>query len=150
MNKRMASIIKMLSSTSDGEVVNAARMLGRTLNQHGKDWNDLGEYLSRWSAISEQEAAPVTPPPRHTTTNSVRPGWERRASEQPVDHKLVKQRVDELLDHLAKLSRKDLNFIEGIAERFDLYGVRTQISSAQQAWVESLYTQYVENKGRRR
>ena len=63
--------------------------------------------------------------------------WERRAAEQPVDHALVKERVEELLNHLEKLSRKDLNFIESLAESFDLYGARTHISSAQQSWPHS-------------
>lgn len=152
MNKRMASIIKMLSSTSDGEVVNAARMLGRMLKDNGKDWNDLGEYLSRWNATAApQPPAPATPPPRHTTTNAVRPGWERRATETPVDTDLVKEQVEELLSNwLARLPRKDSNFIETMAESFELYGKRTFISSAQASWVQSLYTQYVDNKGRRR
>jgi hypothetical protein len=151
MNKRMAAIIKMLSSTSDGEVVNAARMLGRMLKDNGKDWNDLGEYLSRWNSFSVPDPSTVVAPPRHTTTNSVRPGWERRATEQPVDRDLVKSQIEELMEGwIAKLNRKDTNFIEGLSDRFELYGERTIISPAQAGLVQSLYTQYVENKGRRR
>lgn len=150
MNKRMAAIIKMLSSTSDGEVVNAARLLGRTLKDHGKDWNDLGEYLSRWNVLAAPEPTVVTTP-RHTTTNAVRPGWERRASDTPVDYALVKEQLDAIASAwLHKLSRKDSNFIESLAESFDLYGDRTRISPSQAGWVQNLYTQYVLNNGRRR
>lgn len=155
MNKRMAAIIKMLSSTSDGEVVNAARMLGRMLKDHGKDWNDLGEYLSRWNTISDREntAKPAAAPPRHTTTNAVKPGWERRTNSDlpPVDIDIVKDQVEELLSNwLSRLNRKDSNFIESMSESFDLYGKNTFVSHAQANWVQSLYIQYIDNKGRRR
>lgn len=153
MNKKMVAVIKMLSATNDAEVLIAARALGRLLREHGKDWNDLGEYLARWNPIADKEysVTPAAAPPRHTTTNAVKPGWERRAGSGSVDIEIVRSQIDDLMSyHLAKLSRKDSNFIEGLSESFDMYGSNTFISSAQAAWVQSLYTQYVDNKGRRR
>ena len=43
---RLRQLILMLSSSHDGEVVNAARAIGRTLRDSGHDWHDLVADLS--------------------------------------------------------------------------------------------------------
>jgi hypothetical protein len=79
------------------------------------------------------------------------PSWHRRTAEPAaVDLDEVKERVEALVDHLTRMKRQEQNFIEGLIERFDMYGSRTLISPAQRDWVYSLHTQYVENKGRYR
>jgi hypothetical protein len=43
---RLQKLLLMLSSERDGEVVNAARAIGRALQTVGADWNDLAGHLS--------------------------------------------------------------------------------------------------------
>ena len=43
--QRLEKLLLMLSSESDGEVVNAARAIGRTLETSGFDWHDLATSL---------------------------------------------------------------------------------------------------------
>jgi hypothetical protein len=154
VNKRMVAIIKMLSSTSDGEVVNAARLLGAELKRQGKDWHDLGEYLSRWDGGAGP--IPAKPEPRTTRGQAPEaprpyPGWQRRAAETAVDLTKAKEMVEELLtNHLTRLSRKDANFIEAMSDAFDIYGERTKVSEGQYNWIQNLHTNFCENKGRRR
>lgn len=150
MNNRMAALVRMLGSTNDGEVANAARMLGAALKAHGLSYNDLGDYVARWSGVAAPEPArPVTPSTR-TQANSP-PGWQRRNAEPAVDRELVREQVDDLVNnYLSRLRRKDANFIESLAESLDIYGERTTITPAQASWVAGLYTMYAENKGRRR
>jgi hypothetical protein len=50
---KLRKLLLMLSSNKDGEVVNAARAIERTLRAANADWHDLTERLS----------APRSPPP---------------------------------------------------------------------------------------
>jgi hypothetical protein len=146
----MAAIIKMLSSTHEAEVISAARALGMELTRNGKDWNDLGSYLEKWTGIADQAPEPeARPEPR--PGRPAGPSWHRRTAEPAaVDLDEVKERVEALVDHLTRMKRNEQNFIEGMIERFDMYGSRTLISPAQRDFVYDLYTKYAENKGRYR
>jgi hypothetical protein len=132
MNKRMAAIIKMLSSKHEAEVISAARALGAELTRNGKDWNDLGSYLASWDGMARAEPAPPPKRPKtQTYSGGNAPSWTRRARDpDPVD--------------------KDRDFVEGLIDRFDTYAERTFISPAQRDWVNNLYHNFVENKRRRR
>jgi hypothetical protein len=44
--ERLEKLLLMLSSSQDGEVVNAARAIGRALQADGHDWHDLARQLS--------------------------------------------------------------------------------------------------------
>ncbi len=65
---RLGQLIRMLSSNSDGEALNAARALGRTLAGVTLDFNDL-------AAAVEGRAGPFvySPPPRPTYRPDPRP-----------------------------------------------------------------------------
>jgi hypothetical protein len=43
--ERLEKLLLMLSSDQDGEVVNAARAIGRALRDSGSDWHDLASQL---------------------------------------------------------------------------------------------------------
>jgi hypothetical protein len=43
--ERLEKLLLMLSSDQPGEVVNAARAIGRTLRDNGSDWHDLARRL---------------------------------------------------------------------------------------------------------
>jgi hypothetical protein len=155
MNKRMAAIIKMLSSKHEAEVVSAARALGAELTRNGKDWNDLGSYLASWDGMERAEPAPPPERPRTQTYSGSGPSagasWTRRARDPaPVDIAEVNQRAEALANYLRVMSRQDQNFIESILDRFDMYQERALISPAQRDWVYNLYDKLVENKGRYR
>ena len=155
MNDRMAALVKMLSSTHDGEVVNAARAIGKMLAAHGLDWNDLGTYLSRWSGIAEApppppRAADIRPRPQ---TYSGGPSWKRRAAAaEDVDTDLVNSKLSELGGYTHVMKRQDRDFVESLIEKFDQYAERTFVSPAQRDWVDNLYRNFIENnrRGRRR
>jgi hypothetical protein len=42
---RLAQLLLLLSSDKDGEITNAARAIGQTLNKAGCDWHDLTATL---------------------------------------------------------------------------------------------------------
>lgn len=162
MNKRMGAIIKMLSSQHAGEVFSAARALELELKRNGKDWNDLGAYLERWTGIAEAEApAPPPPPPRaadvrpraQTYTGKARPGagWERRSRDpDPVDIDLVNSKLSELGGYTHRMKRQDRDFVESLIEKFDMYQERTFVSPPQRDWVDNLYRNFIESSRRGR
>jgi hypothetical protein len=46
IDPKLQKLILMLSSSSDGEVVNAARALGRLLQNEGHDWHDFVRWVN--------------------------------------------------------------------------------------------------------
>jgi hypothetical protein len=145
MNKRMVAIIKMLSSTSDGEVVNAARSLGRMLEAAGLDWNDLGDYLARWPGMKEPDKPQPQPEKPRTQTYSggaQQPGWKRRSEQYHVDVELVGEQVTALSQYTRVMRRADRDFIESLEAKLDMYGERTFVSEAQAKWVNDLYERH--------
>jgi hypothetical protein len=152
MNKRMAAIIKMLSSKHEAEVISAARALGAELTRNGKDWNDLGSYLASWDGMERAEPAPPPKPPKtQTYSGGNAPSWTRRARDpDPVDKDLVNSKLSELGGYTHVMKRVDRDFVEGLIDRFDTYAERTFVSPAQRDWVNNLYHNFVESKRRRR
>jgi hypothetical protein len=159
MNKRMAAIIKMLSSKHDGEIANAARHLGLELAKHGKDWNDLGAYLEKWSGIADPEPPkrepPKQPPPEKPRAQTYsggerQPGWKRRADRinKDVDTDLVQDQVADLARHTERMRSNSREFIEEMTMRFEQWGNRTRVSPAQADYVNDLWEQFA--SGRRR
>jgi hypothetical protein len=140
----MGAIIRMLSSGHDGEVVNAARALGRILTEHGKDWNDLGTYLESWPGIAE-----AAPERQHEPYPSKGPSWQRRAAPEEVDIDEVHTKLQELAGYTHLMRRQDRDFVEGRLDAFDMYRERTMVTPGQRNYVEGLYVRYCENKGRR-
>lgn len=56
---RVKQLVLMLSSDQDGEVISAARALGRTLRAAGSDWHELADSLV---SISPAQRPPKSPP----------------------------------------------------------------------------------------
>ena len=61
---KLAKIIPMLSSPNDGEVVNTARAIERTLKGIGADWHDLAKALTAPAMARPEAAEPKPKPPR--------------------------------------------------------------------------------------
>jgi hypothetical protein len=58
---RLKKLLLMLSSERDGEVVNAARLIGTTLRRADSDWHDLAAGLLE----TPTNKKPPSPPPLH-------------------------------------------------------------------------------------
>lgn len=44
-DSKLQKLVAMLASDQDGEVINAARMIGRYLRTIGRDWNDVAAAI---------------------------------------------------------------------------------------------------------
>lgn len=92
ISARLRALILMLSSDQDGEVVNAARLIGATLRSQQLDWHDLAKALlekpqayfyESWDDDDEEDEddyeppkpPPTPPPPRH------RPKWRKASTD---------------------------------------------------------------------
>jgi hypothetical protein len=90
---RIGQLIRLLGSDQDGEVIAAARALGRTLTSVGADFHSLADTI-------ERSAPAPSPSPAHR-------GCE--------DHRAIARW---LLDSGARLSPKEWSFIADMAHRF--------------------------------
>jgi hypothetical protein len=93
---RIGQLIRLLGSDQDGEVLAAARALGRTLTSVGADFHTLADTIER--------AAPAA---RH----------------ECEDHRAIARW---LLDRGALLSRKELSFVADMANRFGSLSTRQE------------------------
>ncbi len=114
---RLKKLVLMLSSEQDGEVVAAARAIGRNLKDTGLDWHWLADHLS-----GEYRADPK----RSDGFNAH--GVERYRS-----------MVGFLFALRADLRPREYEFITQLQNRFNEYGAETFLSPKQRAWVEDIY-----------
>jgi hypothetical protein len=84
---RLGQLVRLLASDRDGEVVAAARALGRTLNGVGADFHLLADLIERPS-----RAALELPSPRPESAGSADAAWLHR-------------------HHWSRLSEKEQGFI---------------------------------------
>jgi hypothetical protein len=94
MNDRLSKLVLMLSSPADGEVVAAARAIGRLLQSQNMDWHDLARMIGTESNNIEQPYTPQAPK------------W--------------KSAVEECLRHTDLLSEKEVSFLKSIRRRSSL------------------------------
>jgi hypothetical protein len=111
--ERLKKLLLMLSSSQDGEVVNAARAIGRALQASGKDWHDLARRLSAPARVNTAEQAP----PRQNNNTD----W-RVMREYCVQHDdRLRPREREFLDNLASwrgdLTEKQRSWLTAIYQR---------------------------------
>ena len=67
------TFVRLLGSDVDGEALNAARALGRTLQRNGKDFHDLAALITIQGTPAPQQ--PWTPPPDYR--------WEEEDPPEP-------------------------------------------------------------------
>ena len=97
---RIGSLLRMLASPADGEALNAARALGRTLGGAGLDLNDLAEIVERGPAPVPLYRDPPTPARRPRRPNADRGhiDWSpsyRREVRETLEHGLVRLSFNE-------------------------------------------------------
>ena len=89
--ERLTKLLLMLSSDRDGEVIAAARAIGRALKNTGADWHALAARLSA--------PAKASAPPHHDTHDD---DWHEMR--------------EFCLQHSELLRSRELEFIENLAE----------------------------------
>lgn len=116
-SERLKKLVLMLSSDQDGEVISAARAIGRNLKETGLDWHWLADHLS-----GEYRAQP-----RQST------GFNAQGVEA------YRSRVGYCYAQRADLRSKEYEFITQLQNRFNEYGADTFLSPKQRAWIDDIY-----------
>jgi hypothetical protein len=85
---KITKLLPMLSSSHDGEVVNTARAIERTLKGAGLDWHDLAKAFTAPSVPRPQPAPEPAPQPRahERPKASGAPRWENLSHIQRICH----------------------------------------------------------------
>src|SRR5262249_2960317 len=107
---RLKKLLLMLSSERDGEIVNAARLINRTLRGAGADWHDLVAGL-------------LTPARAPTQT-------ARDRNDGDLDWRAMREFC---LQHLYLLRPREHEFIASLG------GWRGLLTEKQSAWLSSIY-----------
>jgi hypothetical protein len=110
---RLKKLLLMLSSDRAGEVVNAARLIGSTLQDAGHDWHDLAGALVDPAARSQPKPQP--PPPREARYDD----W--------------REARDFCLQHRNLLRGRELEFVT------DLTHWRGSLTEKQQSWLTAIH-----------
>jgi hypothetical protein len=108
--ERLTKLVLMLSSSHDGEVVNAARAIGRALQDDGADWHDLARRLSAPARARASETS-------HRETNDK--DWRAMRAF--------------CLQHMHVVSAREYEFL------VDLDRWRGDLTEKQHAWLTSIY-----------
>lgn len=109
---RLAKLLLMLSSSRDGEVLNAARLITNTLKNSGADWHDL--------------AANLTAPPTKTQTKKQRDDDDSGDRDWRAMRTFCEKRSD-------FLNVREKEFIA------DIEHWRGELTQKQQHWLCSIY-----------
>jgi hypothetical protein len=118
---RLKQLILMLSSDIDGEVVNAARAIGKQLKKEGMDWHGLAARLDVTPKKFDEEE-------RTTTTGS-------HISTEDL-HMMT------ILTHpnnFSKLTLAEQGFIRDMKSRIERYSTQTFITPKQRNWLAAIY-----------
>jgi hypothetical protein len=115
---RLKKLLLMLSSDREGEVVNAARLIGTTLRDAGSDWHDLAAGL-----LTPAGRKPLPPPPPHDDAD---------------DWRTMRARC---LAHSYLLAPREREFL------LDLERWRGQLTERQLAWLTAIHAR-VQRRGR--
>lgn len=152
MSERLAKLVLLLSSSNEGEVVAAARAVGRCLREMDKDWHDLAEAARRVGGARPAQAFdlyahfrrggsyPVDPrpPPRDMPDQDF--GFEVGDRAAPAN---VRQACKRLAMEVHRMSQKEREFVWEMERRVDTYGDAALMSKSQQAWIMTLRAKYV-------
>jgi hypothetical protein len=109
--ERLTKLLLMLSSDRDGEVISAARAIGRTLKDAGADWHDFAGRL----------LAPAHSPRRTT-----------RAQHNDTDTNWREMR-EFCLQHSELLRSREMEFITGLGDW------RGDLTEKQFAWLNAIH-----------
>lgn len=128
----LRQLVLMLSSTFDGEVVNAARAIDRHLKNSGTDWHKFADKFV-------------------STANGASSGYTKQASNGYSSHKAQYEKsrdadeyitenevycLSQMVDlHKHSLNTREITFLCDMQERVAEWGARTYITPKQRAWL---------------
>jgi hypothetical protein len=110
--ERLTKLLLMLSSNHDGEVVSAARAIGRTLKDVGADWHDFAARLVPAKAYSSHRAT-------HAHHNDTDGNWHEMR--------------EFCLRHSMLLRSREMEFITGLADW------RGNLTAKQHDWLAAIH-----------
>ena len=114
---RLQKLVLMLSSEHDGEIVAAAKAIGRYLREDGHDWHWLVDRV---------------------VSNGKQPKVGRAtANPDELINDLDAQILDELND--VELRQREREFVNSMIERMRSYGKRTFFSTAQRKFLQGIH-----------
>jgi hypothetical protein len=116
-DERLPKLLLMLSSNHDGEVIAAARAIGRRLRESGRDWH----WLAGRVQDSEHEQDRPTPRDDEYATAA-----DRRM-------------INELFAARYELRPRDADFVEQMHANVSLYGDETFLSPKQRSYLHALH-----------
>lgn len=108
--KRLARLLPLLASDQAGEVVAAAQAITRTLKAAERDWHDLVHQLT------------LEPPPSRSDPRKAPPSRDY-AGTQAIDGDYVLDLIKAIRASRAKLTPKARDFLVGLEERANTYGL---------------------------
>lgn len=116
---RLTKLMLMLSSDHDGEVVAAARAVGKCLRDAGNDWH--------WFAARLRDVQPK-PQQREERSDAFVTDEDRRL-------------ISELCALKVELNSRAARFVSQMFDHLQVYGSETFISARQREYLRSLYHQ---------
>jgi hypothetical protein len=149
MSERLAKLVLLLSSSNDGEVVAAARAVGRCLREMDKDWHDLANAARRVGGarattqsfdFSHFSWGGVNPAPARGGMPDQDFGFEVGDRVAPAN---VRQACKRLVMEVHRMSQKEREFVWEMERRVDTYGDTALMSKSQQVWIMTLRAKYV-------
>jgi hypothetical protein len=140
VSEKLAKMVLMLSSSSDGEVVSAARAIGRLLVEQGRDWHDLADVVRAMETPSPSISG-------FSMGGTARPAYPgaRQADTPPNGYmsREVYDKFEALVLHVHRMTSIEKRFMGQIAMRIARYGYeRTFVTSKQVKWILDLHARY--------
>lgn len=147
MAGKLQKLILMLSSSHDGEVVAAARAIGKFLKADKKDWHWLVQRLDGAPDDPEDEPEDEEPEPAQRRTYNYdehRGGWHGNREGWTDWRQLTPEEIQELHYcnlHAATggLNGKQKIFVKEMAARYGNFGKETRMTGAQRSYMHSIY-----------
>ncbi len=133
---KLQKFVLMLSSENDGEVLNAARAIGKALTAEGLDWHWLATKLDAPKVMDETFVKYRQP---SQAARQAEP--EKKKSGKPHGLLIV---LKELLKHLSEMGDKEQAFIVDMHARVLKFGAGAFVSKKQDVWIANLYEKFCE------
>jgi hypothetical protein len=131
-DERIAKLIRLLSSSSDAEVIASARALLKALQADGKDIHDLAERAS--GKVAEEEMERIAAEAFRRGLASAAPGFQD-VSVRPSHQEMAR----EILQSGRKLWEKEEKFVNQMVDWY-------RPTEKQSDWLLAIYNKYVKRR----
>jgi hypothetical protein len=138
---KLVRIFLMLGSTNDGEVINAARHLGRWLEANGKDWHSLAAHMGRFEAAAPTATAMRPARPRGPVLAYPKPKPVPRNTGRSMEDMVAD--LAEYRDGSKPLTTVERSHVRQMALLFSTYGNKAYLNARQTEWTIALHRKYI-------